>query len=94
MTNKGQFKVQPKFGSKMIEELPISVRCTTKLKGGLCPNPKVTGRSICKQCIYKAKLTKKTIMGMADKYSITPTQPLPAWMNDPSLLPKRPPGMR
>lgn len=51
---------------------------------------RVRERSARAEAFYEAR--KRVREAEADAL-ITPTRPRPAWMDDPSLLPKRPPGV-
>lgn len=75
-------------------------RCTKYLMtgAGRCPNPTAsTDAILCERCTIDRKgwgnrLGRKLAKNDHDELLPAPPVVLPAWMSDPSLLPKRPPG--
>ena len=79
--------------------LPDDGRCTKYLMtgGGRCPNDVLDGGILCASCTVDRKNWGQRLrvkLRTSDDGEKLPTvvAPLPAWMQDPSLLPKRPPG--
>ena len=79
--------------------LPDDGRCTkySMTGNGRCPNDVVDGGILCASCLVDRKAwggRLRVKLRTSDDGEKLPTiaAPLPAWMSDPSLLPKRPPG--
>lgn len=80
---------------------PRDGRCTKYLMSGAgrCTNDVLDGTILCAACTVDRKgwgnrLGRKLAKTADDEILPAPPVVLPAWMSDPSLLPKRPPGVK
>ena len=81
------------------DRAPRDGRCTKYLTSGAgrCTADAIDGTILCAQCTldrkgWGSRFTPKRAKNADDELLPVPPKPLPAWMSDPSLLPKRPPG--